>query len=273
MSLLPYNKIRHVTLTLDPLKFKPDLDTYRYIVKQVSIFIKNLKRKKINIIRYIKVIEFHRSGLPHFHLLIQTSDGQKIGKNLIQSVWGYGNCWERYFKNGREYKEFSGYFNKHGYLETGKEHQTELPLYLKQSTEVVRKFNYSFNFEQKQVSVEEKKEKKDNPSNKTRCHYTNEVRLSQCGQKTKVEGILYGDKWQDTCIIDIPYKQFISIFANEDVELREGVGLIIKVDKYLFYSILQQYQNNADIFIVDRIKEGYLKYSEIERCIEYLKNI
>lgn len=273
LSLLHWNKIRHITLTLDPKKFKADLETYRFIVSEVSYFIQNLKRKGINIKRYIKVIEFHKSGLPHFHLLVETDNGSMIGKDFIQSVWGYGNCWERYFKNEHEFNDFTGYFNKHGYFQKEKDHQVTLPDYLMKTTEIIRKYNYSFNYELVVKSCNpDKNEKKENPANKTRCLYTNEERLSKCGEKTKIECQLDSGNWQDTCIINIPFKVFINIFYGECI-YKDGIGFVIRTNRLILYNVLKEFDNNVDLCIFDRIEKGFLNYSDIERRIEFLRNI
>lgn len=277
IKILNYKYLRHVILTIDPKKYSASLDSYRFLTKQVSYFIKDLKRyEKLNIIRYIKVLEFHKNGLPHFHLLIELDRIGMINKEVIEKHWQYGLVWEDYFKDLNHWNKFTGYFQKQGYIEhkgESKQHQLSLPEWGLKTNEVIRKFIYSFNyFKTPKIKDTEKKEKKENPSNKTRCQNTNEYRLEQCGNKTKIECCVQGQDWQETALLNIPFRKFLQVF-NGELEYRETIGYILKIEKRVFYTFLKEWDNEIDLCIVDRINEGYLKYVDIERKIDYYRNI
>lgn len=270
---MTFNKIRHVVLTLDPLRFKPSIDTYRQITKQVAYFIKELKRsEKLPINRYIKVLEFHRSGLPHFHVLIEKESLGMITKEVIQKYWPHGNVWETFFKSERHFKQFAGYFNKNGYLEKSKGHQNQLPEYALKSTEIFRRFIYSFRFDK--LSTKEKVDKKDviNPREKTSIKNTNEFRLAQCGKKTKVD--LFDHEtgsFSDGAIVNIPLKKFLQFFAGE-CEYRENTGYVVKCNRKIMYAFLKEHDPECDLDIEQRIKDGFLSSFDLSQKWERYSN-
>lgn len=62
------------------------------ISKEITKFLKRI-RKQGHRFRYVVVAEAHKSGLPHYHLLI-FEGFQEIPKRTIQAEWhlGFSNC-------------------------------------------------------------------------------------------------------------------------------------------------------------------------------------
>lgn len=61
---------RFVTLTLDPKNLEPGVDPVRHLRKAFDALRHEWKRKFGQPIKYICVLEFHKNGLPHLHLVV-----------------------------------------------------------------------------------------------------------------------------------------------------------------------------------------------------------
>ena len=61
-----------LTLTVDPKKFKSEIDAWIQIKKSLDVVIKRLKRR--GVIDYIRIIESHSSGYPHVHMIVVFSE-------------------------------------------------------------------------------------------------------------------------------------------------------------------------------------------------------
>jgi hypothetical protein len=72
---------RLLTLTLDPRKIEGD--PVRYVNQSFAMLRVYLGRKYGTAIQYIRVLEFHQSGMPHLHILIN----KYIPQAWIQSAW------------------------------------------------------------------------------------------------------------------------------------------------------------------------------------------
>jgi len=146
-----YKKTRHVILTTDRNNFINELDALQIITakKALSAFIRKLRKgKKIKrgnqwvyihlpviITQAIAVLEFHKDGFPHWHLLIEvegTGKAGMIGGENLHRSWKYGVVRETYFRNLSHWNNIAGYFADKGYFEKGKKYQTELPELIKE---------------------------------------------------------------------------------------------------------------------------------------------
>jgi len=79
---------RFLTLTLDPKNIPKDEDKYKYIWKVWAKFRTYLKRKLKENISYICVLELHKSGLPHLHVLVNKFIPQAWISNAWSAVGG-----------------------------------------------------------------------------------------------------------------------------------------------------------------------------------------
>lgn len=127
---------RHIVLTVG--RWSNPLHQYEVVMHEKLL--PRLTRKiQADIGEWLWVLEFHRGGWPHWHLLIE-SPGGMIGKHEIQRLWGRGNCWESYIQNEQHWNAIRGYHKGKGYLAgEPKAHQLELPEYLMGRSRV-RKF-------------------------------------------------------------------------------------------------------------------------------------
>jgi len=136
--------IRHVVLTVQR-KEEPG-KVFARIRKKKAIR-GTLRKLDLAERRWLWVLEFHRGGFPHWHLLIETDPGEKgrIGHGRIARAWSEGIVWEDYIRDEAHKRAMAGYARKTGYLAgEQKAHQIELPDYL-HSQSRVRKYGRNFN--------------------------------------------------------------------------------------------------------------------------------
>jgi hypothetical protein len=65
-----------VTLTIDPKQFASPLEAFRYLGKHrcVGRFVQDLKRAGVVMShRWFSILEFQQNGMPHYHLLLESS--------------------------------------------------------------------------------------------------------------------------------------------------------------------------------------------------------
>jgi len=74
---------RLLTLTLDPKTIPPGVDRIKFIRNILRKFRVYLKRKYGSNIAYISVIEYHKSGIPHLHILVN----RYIPQRWISKSW------------------------------------------------------------------------------------------------------------------------------------------------------------------------------------------
>lgn len=132
-----WQHVRHVVLTVDPDNFEDGQAAYEETKDRVSYMIQRIRRKTPEfhrVIDYIKLLEWHRNGFPHWHFLILTScKGKKamIGGELLREAWGYGFVFEGYPESKKHWLNTVGYGAKAGYCGGSKgglkDHQVTLP--------------------------------------------------------------------------------------------------------------------------------------------------
>lgn len=149
LDLMDWRSVRHVTLTVDRNQFANGREAYEQIQNshKISNFIRNLQvgNKQfpgIPIKNWVWVLEWHRDGFPHWHLIIETKAGKdgQLGQDRIHYYWNYAKIiHETYFKSEKKWQDFAGYACKVGYLEKKKEHQAFLPEWALDSDIKIRK--------------------------------------------------------------------------------------------------------------------------------------
>jgi len=81
---------RFLTLTLDPKKFTSAEAGYEYAKDRLRYFFQKVKNHLgIKELRYFWKLEFHKSGWPHWHVLLDYR--QKVDINHIVRCWGNGD--------------------------------------------------------------------------------------------------------------------------------------------------------------------------------------
>jgi hypothetical protein len=136
--------IRHVVLTV--ARTEEPSKVFARIRKDRAIA-RTIRRLDLQESKWLWVLEFHRGGFPHWHLLIETSRGRggMIGKRRIQKAWRFGVVWESFVRDEEHKRRMAGYARKTGYLAgENKGHQIELPDYLLGQSRV-RKYGSNFN--------------------------------------------------------------------------------------------------------------------------------
>lgn len=76
-----------ITVTFDPTLFESPEHCYRWLMESrvIAQYVRSLKRAGvIHSEHYFAVLEFHKSGWPHWHILV---DANEIKKELLQKYW------------------------------------------------------------------------------------------------------------------------------------------------------------------------------------------
>lgn len=100
-----WNQAKYVTLT-----FKENLRDVKKANNIFNLFIKRLKYKHFQGLKYICVVEFQKRGAVHYHLLMNMPF---IDKKVLTKIWGQG----KNLKIRTPYnniKNWGAYFSKHG---------------------------------------------------------------------------------------------------------------------------------------------------------------
>lgn len=142
-----HKQTRHIILTADPGKYESGQDAYNDVKvnRRISELVRALRdgkkkkvgkkwvweRKPITITNWRVYQEWHRSGFPHWHLLIEVAGigwRTKIGGDVLRSLWTPGT-WvkETYFASHQHWLNVLGDLRKNGYFGKKKNHQATLP--------------------------------------------------------------------------------------------------------------------------------------------------
>jgi len=147
LAQFDHSKTRHVMLSTDPDLFENTQKAYEYFRKHRSIagLIRNLERgkkkkvgkawvweyKPIKITNYKWYLEWYKNGSFHVHLFIEVSKtGYQgmIGQERLHNYWNLGQyIREGYIKDKRHWFNLMGDFQKTGYFQKDKDHQSRLP--------------------------------------------------------------------------------------------------------------------------------------------------
>ena len=90
-----YQYALFITLTTNPQK-KDILESYKEISKAFKKFRDAVSRRLGEQIKYVKVLEFTKSGLPHLHILIFTNQIKDKNGNWILSQKWISRIWDKY---------------------------------------------------------------------------------------------------------------------------------------------------------------------------------
>ena len=138
MGALDWRKVRHCILTVrregSPESAFGAVRKNRAIAKAMEA---------LGTGKWIWILEFHRGGWPHWHVLCENG-GKMVGHERLSAAWKRGHVWESPIRSEDHWKAISGYYKSKGYLagET-KGHQLDLPEYLRCESRV-RKFGANF---------------------------------------------------------------------------------------------------------------------------------
>jgi hypothetical protein len=293
-----YKKTRHVILTVDRDNFHDELEALKTITgkKELSAFIRKLRNGKkvkqgkdwmyehepVKISRVLAVLEFHRDGFPHWHLLIEvegTGKAGMIGGKNLRRAWKYGVVKETYFRNLDHWKNIAGYFADKGYFEKGKKYQSELPEFIKGNiAKRVRRITYypgkresgtdreihpdvSEEEAYREVSAYFEKKAKENDKRKEPEHKERETNykaiLEGCGSKTFVRTVR-GRKLL-TMIVPVHFRSMKSLI-NPVYE--EGKGYVCGLSP----QAINLLELNAETVMISQ--EGYDQLFEDEETKE-----
>jgi len=92
-ALHSWNSVIMLTLTLDPKDYSGPEEAYREVGKKraVAELMKKLhKRGMVDTREFTLTMEFHKSGWPHYHVLVRSTF---VEKHELQRLWKRGHCW------------------------------------------------------------------------------------------------------------------------------------------------------------------------------------
>ena len=144
---LDWKCTRTITLTIDPRLYPDPQQIFELLQsdKAISRLMRDLKRYHgVEIRDWVRVLEWHRSGHPHYHLFVDVGEvgrAGQIGYDLIQSLWKYGHVSEGWVRDEHHWKQLTGYFKKHGYFLKDKKHQSILPEWAVNYGKPIRRFD------------------------------------------------------------------------------------------------------------------------------------
>lgn len=236
LSLMDWSNVRHVVVTVDREIFDDGQSAYEYISDKKSIagLMRNLERDLGRVVNdWLWVIEFHKDGFPHWHILID-SPGGMIGGDWIRKHWTFGKyVRESYIKSERHWGKIFGYFGKHGYFGEEKGAQGVLPSWALEYDKKIRRYGAK-RISEPDGEIREKKIKSEKKGDRVMRPYS--VILSGCGQKTLImisyeeSGLGYGGFHRVNCPVkeiaegfnflqgeyfkDFDYEGFISWFES-----------------------------------------------------------
>ena len=92
-ALAGWKNVLMLTLTVDPKEYSSPKEAYEYVGKsrRVAETIRKLNRNGLLPNKHFTLtLEFHKSGWPHWHVLIES---RFVCKHKLQEAWKLGNCW------------------------------------------------------------------------------------------------------------------------------------------------------------------------------------
>jgi len=79
---------------LTEIEALPEADRFRYLLKEykaeLAKFFKRVRKESGAKLRYLLVVETHKSGLPHWHLLIHEATNMPVRKETLERQWALG---------------------------------------------------------------------------------------------------------------------------------------------------------------------------------------
>lgn len=237
-----WRSIRHVVLTIDRKLFNSGKEAYEYVSKEklINRMLRNLKRSHgIDYRDYIYILEFHKDGFPHWHLLVERYVQGKdamIGGDLLRKYWTVGSVSEGYVKSEKHYKELSGYYEKNGYFDGKEGHQGTLPEWALKYEKSIRRYDgkrKDTGEEKPEMTKGEKMEKEMKAKEKevkgiNRVRTTYEIIINKCGSQTQIEMVAMGGMAGFGMMVDYEYRKMKKLLRGAVYE--EGIGVVADVD-------------------------------------------
>lgn len=129
-----WRKVRHFWLTVDREQFDGPADAYDSTKGDISYVMQRIRSqiadRGLVVQDYLKVLEWHADGYPHWHYLVLVNKAGRygqIGYDVIAEAWEHGLVQERYIKDRGHWAAMAGYQAKRGYIGKAKNHQVTLP--------------------------------------------------------------------------------------------------------------------------------------------------
>ncbi|MBA7528655.1 hypothetical protein ES705_20843 [subsurface metagenome] len=247
------SRTREIVLTINPGLFENGKEAYDHVMEHKLLpgLIRNIERGKkikvgkgwvwkyppVKINKYMSFLEWHKNGLPHYHVMVETEKSgpaSMIGGDMIRHYWLPG-CWikEKPIKSRKHWERKVGYLQKHGYFQEDKEHQTRLPDWAMNIPGLkIRRSNHSRGQEDEHSgSYEQDRDERESwiidPETGEMLSpetVTYRQRLGFCGKSTLLN-LYMGDK-QVTGLFNLPYHQVRKDYPGQ---YRAGVGYCFRV--------------------------------------------
>lgn len=144
-----WRNVRQTILTIDRELFKDAADAYDTISKgkEISAYIRRLRRSGVNVVKYDWALEWYSDGFPHWHVFIDVGlkgFRGKIGNTRLLKAWSHGIVIESYIRNSAHWQILTGYFGKNGYFgDSKKASQGRLPRWALDRVQKIRRFGGS----------------------------------------------------------------------------------------------------------------------------------
>lgn len=120
---------------------------YRVLVSRVMHEIRrHYSRVGVELMDIVSVLEWHKDGFPHWHVLERVSDGGRVSMiplEVVHRVWGEARVLASRVESEKHWTELVGYVGSGGYFGgRDKEHQVSLPQWARgRKAGTIRKFN------------------------------------------------------------------------------------------------------------------------------------
>jgi len=269
LEQLDWERARHIVLSYKRVdgeggeRLSGELNYERSVKeKHLNAFIRDLRREMERegrvLGRGVWVREWHPDGYQHFHVIVETDNGDMIGNRLISKVWRRGFTDERYFKSKQHFQRVIGYVGKNGYFAGEKGHQGELPEWALSRKGGIRRYGYfgkekdgkvkSYGLEDGSDDHEtEKKPKMDRFKD-----MTYKQRHDACGSLSRVFLLVHqGKAGNDTDDAgdmvdmgewDIPYNQW----KEYSDRYQPRYGLIVSITNMEYIALADRYRLNPE---------------------------
>lgn len=254
-----WRRVRTLTLTINPSDFESPAEAFDYVQskKLIPNLFRNLERSAGVVVHdWVRVLEWHRSGFPHWHLLVlvdKAGGAGRIGVDNLRRYWPPGwRLREDYIRNAKHWQRITGYWQKAGYFEDkkGKSHQVSLPDWARSRKTPIRRIGRKAGVVPLKPSDESLlHEKEDHRGQEEKADDLGEwferqseklyaVELTE-GEKLELCGcaveIYQGPDWSGYVgTVRIPYQDFIRLVPGEFVD---GYGFVFDPDSETFQGL------------------------------------
>lgn len=135
--------VREMILTMDRDRFESAAIAWRVGRERLSRVVQNVtkdyERRGIAVLDYVRILEWHKDGFPHWHVLFHLDRHGAEGQINVQTVL---DTWFRvcggnllgYIESEEHWRNKTGYWGKTGYFEKDKQHQVTLPEWMDMDT-------------------------------------------------------------------------------------------------------------------------------------------